>query len=158
RDSSDRIEASEAKCLDQEACMITDQAFDAFFLGAALGSIVTYLYLTREKRLIARIRRDISLLGHYHELDKAQYRKIITDRATEELANEQQVLAVCEWSLLATKDEPLQHLQNVGPERLAAETIICEELLGLTRADAIHALTASKTLDDLSKLRAKTLN
>lgn len=133
--------------------MTVEQGIDVFLLGSAAGSIVTYWYVTREARLIRRIRKDMSLLGMFHDLTPGQYRLTMDAESTESLISDKQILVVYRKSLMMTTKTlgPVK----IHPERLAAEIIICEDLLGLSVVDATRALQNAKTLDELAGLLPK---
>ena len=138
---------------------ITEHEIVAFFIGAVVGAIITYLSLTREKRTINAIRRDVDLLAAYHELSPTQYRKVMHPT---QLVTDEHILALYRWAGEACRKESRTRLCAI---RLTAETIICEELLGLTRSDALRALISGiqerADLSDiqtrLPKIRTETL-
>jgi hypothetical protein len=125
---------------------ITEQAIYAFFIGAAVGSIFTYWYVTREKRIIAEVRSRIETLGHFHDLTEAEHQKIISN----DVASNDEILAFYHWGLLVKR--PAKHLKKLDPIAVAAEAIICEKLLGRARRDAIKALLQAKRADDYRTL------
>src|SRR5262245_16444314 len=110
-----------------------------FSVGAAVGSIVTYLNVTREKRTIAAIRRDVKLLAAYHELSSAQDRKAHST----ELVNDEQIIVLHRWAVNWCRLLKKDHGIKLHPVRLTAESIIFEELLGLSRVDAPRRLLAA---------------
>jgi hypothetical protein len=124
---------------------ITEREISALLIGAAIGSIVTYY---NEKRIISNVRRDIDLLGSHHELTTAQFRKAIYPTT---MVSDERILELYRWAQQLRKSGPVK----LNPTRLAAEVIICEELLGLTRYDAIQALNNATYLHDLRTLRSK---
>ena len=126
---------------------ITEHEGWTFLIGAAVGSIVTYYYLMREKRIIFNVRRDIDHLGNFHDLTPVQYRQTIYPNT---IASDQRILELHRWAQQAKKSGV-----KLDPTRLAAEAIICEELLGLSSFDAVKALLAAKSLNNLRSLRPK---
>jgi len=124
---------------------ITEHEISALLIGAAIGSIVTYY---NEKRIISNVRRDIDLLGSHHELTTAQYRNAIYPTT---IVSDERILELYRWAPQLRKSGRVK----LNPTQLAAEVIICEELLGLTRYDAIQALNNAKYLHDLRTLRSK---
>src|SRR5262249_22757675 len=131
---------------------ITERQIVAFFLGTAIGSLITYWYLTRDKRTIDAIRRDVDLLGVYHELSDAQYREA---QYPTKLVTDEQILVLQRWSAQACHRLKNEQKISLSAVRLTAEIIICEELLGLTRFDAFRALISGikerGTLTDIRK-------
>jgi hypothetical protein len=73
---------------------ITEHEIVAFVLGVAIGSIVTYWNLTREKRAVANIRYKISNLGQSLNLSRAQYKSVITPEATAKFVSDDRILTV----------------------------------------------------------------
>jgi hypothetical protein len=131
---------------------ITEHEFWVFVVGAAIGSIVTYWIATREKR----IRKNICHLGVYHELTTTQYHQTLYPDSTRKIASDQEVLKVYYWAVYAKRHSLAGQnmLKKISPTLLAAETIICQKLLGLTSEDAASALNKSrKSFDELRKLR-----
>jgi hypothetical protein len=124
---------------------MTEQAIYAFFIGAAVGSILTYWYATREKRIIAEVRSRIETLGHFHDLTKAEHQKIIFN----DVASNDEILAFYQWGQLVKRE--VKHLKKLDPIAVAAEAI-SEKLLGRTRHDAIKALLQAKSADDYRTL------
>jgi hypothetical protein len=133
---------------------ITEHEISWLLLGAAIGSLVTYWQLTKEKRIISSVRQDLTQLADYHELSKAQYRKVMSKDATIELVDDPQILRIYSWAeRLTNAKPPIEGIKKFGPVRVTAEAIICQELLGLSHHDAIRALLGG--LDDLRTLRSK---
>jgi hypothetical protein len=104
-----------------------------------------------EKKLISAIREDMTLLAAFHNLNNAQWHKVISTDATKALANDEQILRVYRWANALKKSGNTK----LSPIRVAAEVIICEGLLGLSSAHAIRALHSGKTLDDLREIFAR---
>ena len=104
-----------------------------------------------EKRLISDIRRDMTLLGDFHNLNRAQFSKVGTADDTKELATDEEVLRVYRWA----NDLKKSGNTKLSPIRMAAEVIICEGLLGLSSAHAVQALHSGKTLNDLREIFAR---
>ena len=104
-----------------------------------------------EKSLISQIRKDIVLLGYFHNLNRVQFSKVGTADDTKELATDEQVLKVYRWA----NDLKKSGNTKLSPIRMAAEVIICEGLLGLTSAHAVQALHSGKTLYDLREIFAR---
>ena len=135
---------------------ITEHEISVFLWGAAIGtaigSVITYLTTTREKRIVSRVRHDIDLLGCFHDLTPAQYRK--TNYPNAELSSDERILEVYGWAERWKKSrKPKKSENKIASTWLAAEVIICEGLLGLSAADAIGAGLRFKSLDDLKTLR-----
>jgi hypothetical protein len=126
---------------------IYDSEIYAFILGAGLSWAVTYFSLTREKRLIDNIKRNVDQLGGYHGLSPGRYMKTIYPTG---LASDEEILAAHSWALqtLQVRTSPPIKL---SPTVLAAEVIICEKLLGLTAVHAIRVLMRTKDCRDLEK-------
>jgi hypothetical protein len=126
----------------------------AFALGGALSWLATYFYLTREKRVIAEIKSNLDTLDAYHDLTKPQrlrMRPPLFGGGTRiPLASDEQILSIYGWAV-----RKLEYLKipkkQLSPTMLAAEIIICEELLGLTYVHALRALLRTKNLDELQK-------
>jgi hypothetical protein len=138
---------------------VTEHELSWLLLGAAIGSAVTYWHLTKEKRIIAGVRGDLAFLANFHELNKAQYRKLMSKDATEELVDDQQVLMFYRWAQrLKNASPPISGIKKINTIRVAAEVIICQELLGLSYGDAVRTLLNAKHLDDLRTLLPKSLN
>jgi hypothetical protein len=127
----------------------------AFVLGAALGSFITYYILTRERRIVADVLRNVSFLAGYHELTEAQQDRVYRlGRGLEEIASREQILSAYSWAQLVRKENKgYGGKSNTG--RLAAEVIICQQLLGLSPADAMQAWLRAKSLEDFRTLRPK---
>jgi hypothetical protein len=123
---------------------ITEHEIVAFVLGAAIGSIVTYWNLTREKRAVANIRYKISNLGQSLNLSRAQYKSVITPEATAKFVSDDRILTVYRW----VRETQSRH--KLSPTALAATIILFEELLGLYAQDAIRAMTEVKYVADLA--------
>jgi hypothetical protein len=132
---------------------ITEHEIVAFFIGVVVGAIITYLSLTREKRTISAIRRGVDLLAAYHELSPTQYRKVMHPT---QLVTDEQILALYRWAVEACRRLKKESRTRLCAIRLTAETIICEELLGLTRSDALRALISGiQERADLSDIRTR---
>ena len=139
--------------MDFAAMKITEHEIVAFFIGGVVGAIITYLSLTREKRIINTIRRDIDFLATYHEISPAQSRK--TMHSTQ-LVSDEQILALYRWAVEACRRLKKENGIRLWAIRLTAETIICEELLGLTRSDALQALISGiQEHADLSDIQTR---
>jgi hypothetical protein len=150
---------------------ITEHEISVFLwgaaIGAAIGSIITYLNTTREKRIVSRVRHDIDNLGGFlfDELTPAQCKR--TRYPNAELVSDKQILEVHRWAEQWKKYRKSYNFRppayarfdsrenKISPTLLAAEVIICEELLGLSADDAIIACLRFKSLDDLKTLRNK---
>src|SRR5215469_8257397 len=120
-----------------------------FMLGAAAGSIVTYCITTREKRIIADVRRRINYVGTLltarNQLTHSQYRKTIYPNA--ELVSDKRILEVYDWAKRVKKAMKLK----TASIHLTALVILCEELLGLSARDAVQA-SKTENPDDLCAL------
>jgi hypothetical protein len=126
---------------------ITEHELWVFFAGATIGSIVTYRFATREKRIILRIRENICFLGYYHKLTFDQSHQTARPEATLEIASDQEVFRVYRWAERRVKGI---RIKKISPTLLAAEEIICGKLLGLTGDEAASAVT--KSLEELLTL------
>jgi hypothetical protein len=100
----------------------------ALCLGAAVAWLGTYLSLTRESRLISRIREDAAFLSLNHDGGN-YYNCGVGDR----VVTDKEILKIYRW---ANKTAPEYKLNS---ERLTAETIVCEKILGLTLEVASYA-------------------
>jgi hypothetical protein len=130
---------------------ITENEIVAFIVGAAIGSIVTYWHVTREKRAIASIRDDIEHLRLYLDLSAAQNRQISGSYAIKKFVTDEQILTVYRWSLGLRSDEFLRRAgHKINPIRVSALTIIFGELLGLSNIDACRATIHVKDLKNLT--------
>jgi hypothetical protein len=122
---------------------ITEDVIAALISGAVLGSVITYFYVTREKRFIARVRKDISEISIYSNLSSTQFTQTVTPERTVEIVSDDRILKAYRWAREA------KSVLKLNPERLAANIIIFEELLGLTARDAIQAMKSVEYLPDL---------
>ena len=138
----------------------TEHKIFAFLLGAAIGSIgsiVTYYNSTREKRIVSNVRSNIERLAYYHALTPGQYRKTIYPT---KIASTERILEVYYWARRLIKEDgrTIKDCRiKLHPTRLAAEAIICEELLGLSRYDAYRALLNAKKPGDLRGLLSEAI-
>lgn len=124
-----------------------------FILGAMVGWAVAYFVLTKEKRIVSNIRREIDYLGLYHDLPQTLYRKTIFPNP---MVSDEEVLAAYRWALGYLGKIPKVKLP---PKQLAAEVIICERLFGLTSRDAAKALMETKgNLEWLKRLKRSISN
>ncbi len=126
---------------------ITDHEVWAFLLGAGLSWLATYLSLTREKRIIAHIKHNVDWLGLYHGLTAPQRGRTYYPT---DLVSDEEALAAYSWALQYWKNPMLPSIK-LSPTLIAAEVIICEKLLGLTRKHAIRVLIRTKDFRDLEK-------
>ncbi len=126
----------------------------AFALGAALSWLITYFYLTREKRIIAEIKSNLETLGEYHDLNKQQRLRMLPPLfgggTGIPLASDEQILSIYGWAIRIQENSKIPKKQ-ISPTILAAEIIICEELLGLTYFHAVRALLRTKNLNELQQ-------
>ena len=120
----------------------------SFLLGAGLSWLATFLSLTRDRRLIANIKRDVRSLAAFHNLDQGQYRR--TEYPTADLVSDKEYLDAYLRALrmLRTKTTPPLRL---NPTLLTAEIIICEKLLGLSSVHAVRVLMRTKDFMNLEK-------
>jgi hypothetical protein len=132
---------------------ITEHEISWLLLGAAIGWLVTYWHLTKEKRIISSVRREIADLALYHNLTKDQYRKACY---TEGLVDDQQIMQLYHWT--QKRISTSTRLKKVGPIVVVAETIICEKVLGLSHIEAMRALLNAKDREDLRTLQRKISN
>jgi hypothetical protein len=133
---------------------VTEHEIFWLLSGAVIGWLLTYWHLTKEKRIISYIRDDIGLLIFHHELSKAQWRRVQGGQhAIKELAHDQLVLEFFRWAQEVRNDYHIQGVKKIHPIRLAAEAIICQELLGLPHAVALRVLLHIKTLDEIRALQ-----
>src|ERR1700733_9215148 len=130
---------------------ITENEIVAFIVGAAVGSITTYLIATRERRAISSIRHDIGLFCDYLNFSPDQYRRVGSSEAIEQLASYDLALAFYRWALRVKTDDFIRRSgRKLSATRLAALAIIFEELLGLSRIDACRAMIHVKHLNDFA--------
>jgi len=140
---------------------ITDHKIFTILLGAAIGSIgsiVTCYNSIREKRIVSNVRRNIERLAYYHALTPGQYRKTIYP--TKMIASTERILEFYYWARQLIKEDARtikDYRITLHPTRLAAEAIICEELLGLSRYDAYQALLNAKKPGDLRGLLSEAI-
>jgi hypothetical protein len=132
---------------------ITEYEIYLLLLGAVMGSSITYYYLTRESRIIFEVRDDIDTLAMYVDLTPRQ--RAQADYPNAELVSDKRILELHDWSRRYKKSKgpwPKKNKRKIHPIRLTALIIICEELLGLSSADAFQANAKAKNLDDLRTL------
>ena len=85
--------------------MITEGEFSAFVLGAVVGSIITYWNVTREKRLISSVRKQIDFLADLHEFTPDQSR----EASSSQIATDEEILRFCRWGqLVKDRGRPLR--------------------------------------------------
>jgi hypothetical protein len=102
-----------------------------FALGAAISWLATYFILTREKRMISRIKSELQSLAGYHNLTQHQYGRTLPPLlggATLPLASDEKILTTYGWAVRIR--EKSGSLKQLSPTILAAEVIICEQLWG----------------------------
>jgi|SRR5215469_380088 len=116
---------------------ITEHEIAALFLGAAIGSIVTYWNMTREKRIIRRVHNDIDFVRVFHNLPPEQYRKA---QQPSKLISDAKLLELYRWAENVCRMFKRDHRVKLSPVRLTAEAIICSEVLGLDPGHASRAL------------------
>jgi hypothetical protein len=129
--------------------------FYAFALGAAISWVATYRALTKDRRLVAAVRSNINLLSDFNGLSKNQYRKTLPPLtgSAEVLVSDERIRTAynavtrSQQHKLVSKD-----FKRLNPAMLTAETIICEELLGLTYTHAVRALLRINSLGDLPEV------
>ncbi len=141
--------------------IITEHEIFAFCIGAAVGSVITYYNVTREKRAISSIRDNICLLASYHNLTPAQSNQTLFSDRTKQIASDDRILDVYRWALRVISARPQLRYSDgrkMSATILTAEVIICEELLGLDSMDAVHALRSIRDFKDLGSLRPKSSN
>jgi hypothetical protein len=130
---------------------IYENEIAAFVMGAAVGSVITYFYATREKRAISSIRDDVEFLRDYLDFNPAQYRRVDSSGAIKKLATDEEILAIHRWALRLRSDEFLRRQRHkINPIRVSALTIIFGELLGLSNIDACRAMIHVKDLKNLA--------
>jgi hypothetical protein len=143
---------------------LPDPSFGAFLVGATLGSAITYLIVTHEKRIVTRVRHCVDHFALEHELAQHEYEKARfpyneSRRQTiypGTIGSDEEILALYNWAK-KLRDDPMMNssvkkkLRN--PIALAAEALICRELLGLEPADAVRAFYhCDGTLEDMARL------
>ena len=79
---------------------------EAFLVGATLGSVITYLIVTYEKRVVRRVRRCVEHFAMEHELAEHELRKTCfpqgerhrqtTYRGT--IGSDEKILALYDWA------------------------------------------------------------
>ncbi|MBX3534557.1 MAG: hypothetical protein KF826_09415 [Xanthobacteraceae bacterium] len=120
---------------------VTPDGITLFFIGAAMGSVVTYFLLTQEKRIIARVRNEICSLGIHHDVS---YRAVVSPDATLSWVTDERVLEVYYWSKMIFDKKPKRVPKfKFNRYHLAAEVIICEKFLSLGSMEAFHALQSA---------------
>jgi len=138
---------------------ITEHGLLMFFYGSVVGSVITYYVtyynLTREKRIISNVRRQLGHLELFHDLTQREYDKLQFSR---DFVSDERILTFYGWAQRVTKGETSKELRKLEPTSLAAEVIICEQLLGLSASDAVQALLNCEDLDELKTLRRKGSN
>jgi hypothetical protein len=126
--------------------MSTESLINSFLLGAAVGSIITYWIVTREKRLISRIRDNIHFLADLHELTPAQRRKAGPLLDFSEIATDKEILEFYRWGheLVKGKGPKGAEIDKLDPISIAAEGIIFDKLLELPRVLAVPVVLTMK--------------
>ena len=109
-----------------------DQIIYIFLLGTAVGSAITYFAVTRDKRIISNVRKDIRNLSDIHELTSDELRKA----ESEEIASDQKILALHRWAIGMCHNLKKEHRIKIDAAYLTAEVIICGEFFGLDSLDA----------------------
>ena len=143
--------------------MITGDDISALLIGAAAGtaagSAVTYWNMTREKRIVSGVRRSMERYAKFHDLTEEQRRRTQKrggPTSQEELVSDKEISEYYEWGKQRRRAHARLEI-SVNPTSLAAEAIICEKLLGLSRdhADRVfhHAtVKGAKADDDFKKI------
>ena len=135
--------------------MITEGEFSAFVLGAVVGSIITYWNVTREKRLISSVRKQIDFLADLHEFTPDQSR----EASSSQIATDEEILRFCRWGSVGQRSGQTlaEAYRKLDPISLAAEGIICEKLLGLphTTVLAIMSRMQEQGPADINTLRSR---
>jgi putative transposase len=121
-------------------------------LGAVAGSAITFWILTREKRAVSRIKKDVSLLVSFHDVPEKKYQQYLYNQS--KLFRDDDVLAYYKWSCGVVAAYPgkwrsKDKIHKLGAIRIAAEGIVCEGMLGISRLDGVRALVGAKDLRDL---------
>jgi hypothetical protein len=114
--------------------------------------ISDYFDAIRDKRAIVAVCEQLELLGLSLSvrgvINDGQYRKIRPSpvlkrlselRASERLVSDERILDVYRWAQGYVREKKLR----VDPEKLAALTIVCEEILGLSWTDATWAVSTT---------------
>jgi hypothetical protein len=130
---------------------LSNSEINAFALGAFLSWGITYFFLRHEKRTIAKIKSSLEFLASYHTLTAKQSHRISPSLGGKPpLASDEEILAIYDWAVRLRADKSGSYKQ-LSPTTLAAEVIICQELLGLTNVHAVRALLRTKNLDELQQ-------
>jgi hypothetical protein len=129
---------------------ITERLIWALALGAAIATIIAYVTLTREKRIISNVRDRMRHLSDSHGL---QYERAVFPQSTE-VATDEEILALYRWAQEFGKSARTE----LDPIAIAAEALICEKLLGLSRFDVIKALQNAKSAYELGTYLQKKTN
>ena len=134
-----------------------EQIIYIFLLGTAAGSAITYFAVTREKRIISSVRKDIRHLSDIHELTSDEWRKA----ESKEIASDQRILELHRWATEECRRLKKQKIRISAPS-LTAESIICEEFFELDRFDALGLLIKVRgkygSLDELRTLTGTLLS
>jgi hypothetical protein len=125
--------------------MSTEGLINSLLLAAAVGSVITHWIVTREKRLISRVRDNIHFLADLHELTPAQRRKAGPLLDFSEIATDKEILEFYRWALLARTDRLAgAEINKLHPISIAAEGIIFDKLLELPRVLAVPVVLTMK--------------
>jgi hypothetical protein len=120
-------------------------------LGQPLVGSLHILFSRMKKRMISRIKSELQSLAGYHNLTQHQYKQTLPPlfggSATLPLTSDEKILTTYNWAVRIREESG--SLKKLSPTILAAEVIICEQLLGLTHVHAVRALLRTKNLDDL---------
>jgi hypothetical protein len=125
-----------------------ERYFAVFVVGAIAGSIITYLIVTFEKRMVSRVRSRIETLGDYHGLNSAQYKTI----HSKQMASDGEILAYYNWAKSLPRGRAYHRINRIS---MAAEGVICEKLFGLTIVDAMYIGVAKSETELRERLNMK---
>jgi len=141
--------------------MNIEPAINDFILGAVAGSGITYWIVTREKRVVSKIRKVVSLLVAFLDIPEEKYRTYLFSQS--KLFGDDDVIAYYKWSCRVLAAYPRKwrskdKIHKLGAIRIAAEGIVCERMLGVSRVDGCAALVAAKDLRNLRSLVSSNSN
>jgi hypothetical protein len=126
---------------------IYDTDIDSFLLGAGLSWVATYLSLTRERRTVTNLKKEIRRLADCHDLTWDQRHRI----DYEELASDKEYWETYSWACRTVKGDKMSPRLKISPMLLAAETILCVKVLDLTPIHAARVLLRTKYEHEIKK-------
>jgi hypothetical protein len=91
------------------------------------------------------------------ERGEREHRRIQRASEYDQVASDEELWEVYLWALRFKKN-PVPRYQKLSPISIAAETIICQKLLGLDSGYAVEALSQIKHANDLGKVLQEMLS